>query len=154
MAYAWDLTFYTTSTPDAASLRERDGTATASQPAFTLVDQGNNWWTCYTSAMPDGHQGCVRVTASGTTVSLGLVAPRETENADVKSSTLQTAVDDVDGYSLEEAMKLILAALAGKISGAPTGPILIRAADDSKVRVTASVTTAGNRTSVTLDAAG
>lgn len=87
MAYAWDLTFQTTSTPDAASLRNRDGTAYASQPAFTLVNQGNNFWTCYTDGMPDSHQGCVRVTAAGGTVALGLVSPRETENADVLTST-------------------------------------------------------------------
>jgi hypothetical protein len=64
------------------------------------------------------------------------------------------AAGDVDGYSLEETLKLCLAALAGKLSGAATTTIEIRAADDSKVRITATVDEDGNRTSVTLDEAG
>ena len=61
---------------------------------------------------------------------------------------------DVDGFTLEQALKLILAALAGKLSGAATTAVAIRAADDSKDRITATVTADGDRTAVTLDAAG
>lgn len=64
------------------------------------------------------------------------------------------AAGDIDGYSLEEALKLGLAVLAGEVSGAGTGTILIRAADDSKVRLTATTTAEGNRTALTLDATG
>lgn len=63
------------------------------------------------------------------------------------------ASGNMDGFSLEETLKLCLAALAGKLSGA-TGAattIVIRAADDSKDRITADVDTNGNRTTVTLD---
>lgn len=61
---------------------------------------------------------------------------------------------DIDGYTLEQTLKICLAALAGKISGAGTTSIVIRAADDSKDRITATVTSRGNRTVVTLDATG
>lgn len=61
---------------------------------------------------------------------------------------------DIDGYTLEEALKLILSVLAGKVSGGGTTEITFRAADDSKDRVVATITSAGNRTSITLDADG
>lgn len=59
---------------------------------------------------------------------------------------------DVDGYTLEESLKICMAALAGELSGAETTTITFRAADDSKDRITATVTDDGNRTSITLDA--
>lgn len=64
------------------------------------------------------------------------------------------AAGDVDGYSLEQSLKLCLAALAGKVSGAATTTVAIRAADDSKARITATVTADGDRTALTLDATG
>jgi hypothetical protein len=65
------------------------------------------------------------------------------------------AAGDVDGYSLENALKLMLAAMAGKVSGASTATVVFRAADDSKPRITATVDPAtGNRTTLTLDATG
>lgn len=69
--------------------------------------------------------------------------------------TMQTApmaAGDIDGYTLEQAQKLILAALAGKISGGGTTTNTIKAADGSKDRITATVDASGNRTSLTLDA--
>ena len=64
------------------------------------------------------------------------------------------AAGDIDGYSLEEALKIQLSALAGKISGAGTTTITIRSADDSTDRIVATVDTNGNRSSITLDATG
>jgi len=64
------------------------------------------------------------------------------------------AAGDIDGFSLEEAQKIELAALGGKLSGAATATNTIRAADDSKARITATVDAAGNRTAVTLDGTG
>lgn len=61
---------------------------------------------------------------------------------------------DIDGYTLEEALKLSLAALAGKVSGAGTGTVTIRSADDTVNRIVASVDDDGNRTSITLDETG
>ena len=62
---------------------------------------------------------------------------------DVESGTIT--------LSNTEAMRLILAALAGKLSGAPSGPIAIRDINDSKDRITATVDANGNRTAITID---
>ena len=84
-------------------------------------------------------------------------------NLDTQLDALPTAAEnaaavlaagDVDGYTLEQTLKLCLAALAGKLSGAATTTITIRAADDSKARITATVDSDGNRSAITLDAAG
>lgn len=64
------------------------------------------------------------------------------------------ASGDIDGYTLEEALKLCAAVLAGKVSGAGTTEITFRAVDDSKDRVVATVAGEGNRTSVTIDVTG
>ena len=61
---------------------------------------------------------------------------------------------DIDGYSMEEALKICAAVLAGKVSGAGTNTVTFRAADDSKDRIVATVTGDGNRLSVTIDATG
>jgi hypothetical protein len=61
---------------------------------------------------------------------------------------------DIDGYNLEETLKLCLSALAGKVSGAGTTGITIRSADDSADRIVATVDTDGNRSSITLNANG
>ena len=54
-------------------------------------------------------------------------------------------------FTQGDLMKLISAALAGKLSGAPSGPIVIRDINDSKDRITATVDTNGNRSEVVLD---
>lgn len=64
------------------------------------------------------------------------------------------AAGDIDGYTLEQALKLVLASAAAKLSGAATTTVVVRAADDSKDRITATVDASGNRTAVTLDATG
>lgn len=56
------------------------------------------------------------------------------------------------GLSVREALRLCLAALAGKVSGAGGSTITIRSADDTKDRIVATVDGNGNRSSITLDA--
>lgn len=55
------------------------------------------------------------------------------------------------GYSLREAMRLVLSALAGKVSGAETTTVTIRNITDGKSRIVATVDANGNRTEVTYD---
>jgi len=64
------------------------------------------------------------------------------------------ASGDIDGFSLEESQKLILATGVGVLSGAATTAIAIQAADNSKTRVLATVDSDGNRTAVIKDATG
>lgn len=59
----------------------------------------------------------------------------------------------MDGMSAAEAFRIMLAALAGKVSGAAGTTVTIRAADDSKDRIVATVDANGNRSAVTLDGA-
>lgn len=58
----------------------------------------------------------------------------------------------IDGYTLRQATRLILSALAAKLSGAATTTVAIRDVADTKDRITATVDSSGNRTAVTLDA--
>ena len=55
-------------------------------------------------------------------------------------------------YTLRQAMRLMLSALAAKLSGAETTTINIRNVGDTKNRITATVDANGNRSAVTLDA--
>lgn len=55
------------------------------------------------------------------------------------------------GYTPRQSLRLMLAALAAKLSGAATATVTIRNVTDSKDRITASVDVSGNRTAVTLD---
>ena len=64
------------------------------------------------------------------------------------------AAGDIDGFTLEETLKLQLAALAGKASGLATTTATYRSADDTANRIVATVDANGNRSAVTLDAAG
>ncbi|GAF94746.1 unnamed protein product, partial [marine sediment metagenome] len=54
-------------------------------------------------------------------------------------------------FTAEEMMRIMVAALAGKLSGADTGSIAIRDIADTKDRITATTSVEGNRISVTLD---
>ncbi len=72
------------------------------------------------------------------------------------NGTTQTAADlsavVETGVTPNQAMKLILAALAGKVSGAGTTTITFRnASADTKDRIIATVDADGNRSAITLD---
>jgi hypothetical protein len=91
---------------------------------------------------------------SGTTVKTATDIATQIAALNNITAAAVLAAGDIDGYSLESALKLVLAALSGELSGAGTTTILIRAADDSKVRITATVDGSGNRSALTLDATG
>jgi hypothetical protein len=55
------------------------------------------------------------------------------------------------GYSLREALRLVLSSVAGKVSGAETTTITFRNIVDDKDRIVATVDSNGNRTSITYD---
>lgn len=64
------------------------------------------------------------------------------------------AAGDIDGFTVEQTLKLMLAIAVGKLSGAATDTNRFRAADDTKDRVISTVDAFGNRTEVVLDALG
>lgn len=55
------------------------------------------------------------------------------------------------GWTAREMMRIMASLLAGKTSGAGTGVETFRDIDDTKDRIVASVTPAGNRTAITID---
>jgi hypothetical protein len=73
--------------------------------------------------------------------------------ADANADALLDRANGVEtGITLRQSLRLALAALAGKLSGAATTTVTIRDANDAKARITATVDADGNRTAVTLDA--
>jgi hypothetical protein len=67
------------------------------------------------------------------------------------ASQLLDESDIETGVSMRESLRLIIAALAGKLSGAPGTTITIRNVGDTKDRIIATVDSNGNRSSVTYD---
>lgn len=66
--------------------------------------------------------------------------------------TAKIIADIADGsYDLQEMMRLIFAALAGKSSGGGTTNLKFRNSADNKDRIDATVDSNGNRTAITLD---
>jgi hypothetical protein len=55
------------------------------------------------------------------------------------------------GYTAAQMLKLIAAAAAGELAGAPAGPIEIKGVDGATTRITATVDGDGNRLTVTYD---
>lgn len=65
---------------------------------------------------------------------------------------IQTATSTaIDGFTVEESLRLLLAVNVGKATATGTTAVF-RAANDSKDRVTATVSTDGDRITVTKDA--
>lgn len=73
-------------------------------------------------------------------------------DANVSNGILDTANGVETGYTVRQALRLIVSALAAKLSGAATSTVTIRDIGDTKARITATVDADGNRTAVTLDA--
>ena len=83
---------------------------------------------------------------------VGSFAPAVTLEAAGFSSYLLDSEDIESGLTLRQALRLVTAATAGKISGGGTATITIRnAVADGVDRVVATVDTDGNRTAITYD---
>lgn len=86
----------------------------------------------------------------GGTISIG--ASGYLSNDDVTRLAAAVAETEIEtSYNLKEALRLVLSATAGKISGAETTTITIRNVPDDKNRIVATVDSNGNRTSLTYD---
>lgn len=75
--------------------------------------------------------------------------PTANANAD---ALLDRAAGIETNRTLRQGLRLILAAVAGKLSGAATTSITCRDTNDSKNRIVATVDTNGNRSAIILDA--
>jgi hypothetical protein len=84
------------------------------------------------------------------------VVPVQAQGIATSGGTAPTAADiwshAVEGtYTAEEILRIMAAALAGKVSGADSSTIHFRDLTDTKDRITATVDAGGNRTAITHD---
>lgn len=84
---------------------------------------------------------------------VGSIAPAVTLEASGFSSYLLDEEDIETGMTLRQAMRLMAAATAGKISGASGTTVTIRNVGDSKDRIVATVDADGNRNAIVYDLA-
>lgn len=70
------------------------------------------------------------------------------------ASAVDSILDEVveGAMTMRQVLRILMAGIAGKASGAPLGPINYRDLADSKNRISGTIDADGNRTTVTLDA--
>lgn len=91
--------------------------------------------------------------AAGVTVPAIIASPSDVPSADANADALLDRAAGVEtNRTMRQAMRLMLAALAGKLSGGATTTVTIRDTNDSINRIVATVDADGNRSSVTLNA--
>lgn len=96
--------------------------------------------------------GTTVLTALGTLAADITVTGATLTTANVADAILDAAAGVETNLTMRQALRLIAAATAGKISGAAGTTITIRnAVDDDKNRIVATVTSEGNRTAITYD---
>ena len=71
--------------------------------------------------------------------------------ADVNAIADQFWSTPIGGMAAEDLLRILLSAMAGKVSGADTSTITFRDMGDTKDRIVSTVDQKGNRTSVMLD---
>jgi hypothetical protein len=147
-----DNTFKTTAlTTETVSMTHRTGNNSTTNTGL---------WTYALATLSGFTQGAVyfaRVVNSNASPSGGQT--REFQfgltEGDVETA-VTTALDaqDIDGYTPAEALRVILALSAGVSAGFlnGSGSVTFDAADGSKVRISATVDSHGNRTGITIDA--
>lgn len=137
------ITFTGSATASGAANASATGTITISAPPATL---GGIF-----SATASGN---IQLSANAVMTALGFMEVDLTPATLTADAVAQKILDESDietGYSMREALRLILSALAGKVSGGGTTTITIRNVTDNKNRITATVDSNGNRTAVTYN---
>lgn len=89
----------------------------------------------------------------------GAVGSLTTNNDKTGYTLSNTGMDNIldraagveTNFTLRQALRLMLAAAASKLSGAATTTVVIRDINDTKARITATVDADGNRSAVTTD---
>lgn len=107
---------------------------------------GDPWATLLPGAYGAGTAG--KLVGDNINAPVGSV-PTANANAD---ALLDRAAGVETNRTLRQALRLMLASMAGKLSGAATTTITVRDTNDSKDRIVATVDSSGNRSSLTYDA--
>lgn len=118
---------------------------------FVEISDGNYLWTY--ASIPDSHRGGVKFfsNAGSQLEAFGAVNPVESEPNALADAILDRAAGVETGRTLRQSLRLMLASLAGKLSGAATTTVTIRDTNDTKDRILATVDSNGNRTATTYD---
>ncbi len=102
--------------------------------------------------LPTGNaSGQVTVVTNNDKTGYSLATPPPTAN-DNADALLDRAAGIETNRTVRQGLRLMLSALAGKLSGAATTTVTIRDTNDGKDRIVATVDSNGNRSAVTLDA--
>lgn len=96
-------------------------------------------------------QGSASVNLTGTARLEAEITPFTDLSPEGLAGSLLDSSEIESGYSLREALRLILSSVAGKLSGGGTSTITIRSITDGTNRIVATVDANGNRSSVTYD---
>lgn len=142
---ATDLTTAETGLSSFTVFRSRNGAAEVqyTTPTITEIDATNMPGTyallldedTTIASTSDSEEYCVRITHSG-------MAP--------VVRTVELFRNSVDGRTWAQAMAILLAAAAGKVSGAAGTTVTIRDVADARNAIVATVDADGNRTAVTI----
>ncbi len=128
--------------------------ATGTVGSGVCTHEGNGYHS-YAPAQAETNYDHVAFTfiGSGAVPQTVQVYTSTTPTAGQNAAALLDLADAIEtGLTLREALRLIAAALAGKISGAATTTVTIRnAIADSKDRIIATVDSSGDRTAITTD---
>lgn len=92
-----------------------------------------------------------RSTLTSTMVTSGVAGASASEIATATVAALTSRIVE-DGKTMEDLLRIIASALAGKVSGADTSTIKFRDLADTKDRITATLDGMGNRTALVIDA--
>jgi hypothetical protein len=144
-----------------AWIRDSDGVAAAAIDALASI--GGSPAGSGTAAAPITGLKDAAATPAGVGAMVSSVKARGTIAATIRIGfqpsaddilfTLMDSAGTVDGLSLRQALRVMMAVLAGKVSGAGSNTPAFRSVNDSKTRVAAVTDASGNRTSVTVDGA-
>lgn len=120
--------------------------ARASQASVDTVDTVVDAIKAKTDALPTDPADQSLIIAATDAITAAIAALNDLSAAEVMASTIEGSLD------VTEALRLILASLVGKLSGAATTEVTIRDTADTVDRIVATVDADGNRTAVTLNA--
>ena len=123
-------------------------------PAGAVTEVANGWYKVAGNATDAGTLGPLVLHATAAlcdeTDEAFEVVAYDPDDGSIGLLDLTAGVET--NRTLRQAFRLMLASLAGKLSGAAGTTVTIRDTNDTKDRVVATVDSSGNRSAVTLDA--
>lgn len=128
-------------------------TDTVTAPTLTISKNGGSFVALFgPPAITNIAAGHWRVLVDNEDLNCSYVVIKATKTGMVTQTVIIYLLDEIEtGYSIEEAMRLVLSSAAGKLSGAGTATVQIRDIRDTKNRITGSIDSIGNRSTVLYD---